>query len=149
MRRLGPALVLVAVAAGGCSYVSGDGLFSRDGLFSKEGAGVREATRALAAADAHALASDYPAALAAYDAFLARYPEDDRAPHVRVVRAIVADLIAVRAQLAALRERGPAHEAEMTRLRQELTARQAEAARLREDLETLKRTDLKMERRRR
>jgi hypothetical protein len=141
MRRLG-SLLLVAVVAGGCAY------FPPDGLFSKEG-GARDATRALADADAQALGNDYPAALAAYDAFLARFPEDERAAHVRVVRTIVADLLALRAQLAALRERVPVHDAEMTRLRQELTARQAEVARLREDLETLKRTDLKMERRRR
>jgi hypothetical protein len=141
VRRLGPALLLAAALAGGCAHFPPDGLFSKDG--------ARDATRALADADAHALGSDYPAALAAYDAFLARFPEDDRAAHVRVVRTIVADLLALRAQLAGLRERVPAHDAEMTRLRQELTARQAEVARLREDLETLKRTDLKMERRRR
>ena len=142
MRRFASILVLVAVFGSGCSY------FPRDGLFAKDGAG-RDATRALADADAHALSSDFPAALAAYDAFLARYPDDERATHVRVVRTVVADLIALRAQLAAPRDRNPAQDAEMTRLRQELTARQAEVARLREDLETLKRTDLKMERRRR
>jgi hypothetical protein len=125
-------------------------------LFSREGSGAREATRALAEADARVLGNDYPGALAAYDAFLAQYPEDDRATHVRIVRTAMAELISLRAQLAALRERPPVHDAEVTRLRQELTARQAEltarqaeVARLREDLETLKRTDLKMERRRR
>jgi len=142
VRRLGPALVLLAVVTAGCSYFPADGLFGRDGL-------GRDATRTLADADALALAGEYPKALAGYDAFLKRFSDDDRAPHVRIVRAVVAELIAVRAQLAALRDRPPAYEAEMTRLRQELTARQAEVARLREDLETLKRTDLKMERRRR
>jgi hypothetical protein len=136
-------LVLVAVVGSGCSYLP------RGGLCAKEAAGAREAARALADADALALSSDYAGAVAAYDTFLARFPDDERATHVRVVRTIVADLIAVRGQLAALRDRSPSNDAEMTRLRQELTARQAEVARLREDLETLKRTDLKMERRRR
>jgi hypothetical protein len=141
MKRLVPALVLVAVVAGGCSVLGLDG----PGF----GLGPREATRALADADAKILASDYAGALAAYDAFLARYGDDDRAAHVRIVRTALAELVALRAQLAALRERPPANEAEMSRLRQELTARSAEVARLKEDLETLKRTDLKMERRRR
>jgi hypothetical protein len=152
VRQLGPALVLVAVVASGCSQFSRDGWFSRDGLFSRDGAArdaARDAARVLAEADAHALGADYAAALAGYDGFLKKYPDDDRAAHVRIVRTVVAELMALRAQLAALRERFPVHDAEMTRLRQELTARQAEVARLREDLETLKRTDLKMERRRR
>ena len=143
MRRFGAALLFVAVVAGGCSQLS------RDGWVSREAPGAKEAARTLAEADAHALGADYPAALAGYEAFLKKYPDDERVSHVRIVRTVVAELIAVRAQLAALRERVPAHDAEMTRLRQELTARQAEVARLREDLETLKRTDLKMERRRR
>jgi hypothetical protein len=65
------------------------------------------------------------------------------------VRTALAELVALRTQLATMRERPPANEAEVSRLQRELTARNAEVARLKEDLETLKRTDLKMERRRR
>ena len=145
MTRLGPVLLLLALVASGCSAFGPDGPFSREGF----GGGPREATRALAEADAKILAGDYPGALAAYDGFLSRYAEDDRATHVRIVRTALAELVALRTQLAALRERPPAQDAEVSRLRQELTARNAEVARLRQDLETLKRTDLKMERRRR
>ena len=143
------ALVLLVVLAGGCA------LFTRD------------AVRALADADAYAAHGDYPAAMAAYDTYLARYPEDGGADRARAVRTLVQDLLASRAErdrLAAreaelkqqatlreaeLKQQAAAREAELARLRQELAARQAEVTRLREDLEALKRTDLKMERRRR
>jgi len=137
MTRLCATLVVVTLLTSGCSVLSRDALFSR------------EASRALAEADAHATNSDYPAAVAAYDAYLARYPDDEGAARARAMRALVAELLAARAQLAALRDRVPARDAEVARLRQELTARQAEIARLREDLDALKRTDLQMERRRR
>jgi hypothetical protein len=143
VRRLGPVLVLVAFMASGCS------LFARDGVFAPDGPSTREATRALAEADAHALRNDYPAALAAYDTYIAKYPDDDRIVHVRILRTVMVEVIALRAQIAAMRDRAPARELEVSKLRQELTARQAEVARLRDDLEALKRTDLKMERRRR
>jgi hypothetical protein len=131
MTRLAPALLLVVLFAPGCA------------LFT------REATRVLADADARAANGDYPAALAAYDAYLTRFPDDEGAPRARAVRAVTAELIAARAELAVLRERVPARDAEVARLRHELNARQAEVTRLREDLEALKRTDLQMERRRR
>jgi hypothetical protein len=140
VRRLAPALVLAAVVASGCSTLGIEGGF---------GFGNRDATRALTEADAKILASDYAGALAAYDAFLARHGDDDRAAHVRIVRTALAELVTLRTQLAALRERPPASEAEVSRLQKELTARNAEVVRLKQDLETLKRTDLKMERRRR
>lgn len=132
MRRL--ALLLALLLTSGCA------LFTRD------------ASRALADADAHAAQGDYTVALAAYAAYLKRYPEDDGAPRARAVRAIMAELVALRAEVAALRaaESTRAREsADLARVRQELSARQAEVARLREDLEALKRTDLQMERRRR
>jgi outer membrane protein assembly factor BamD (BamD/ComL family) len=129
--KLVPAIALIAVLASGCA------LFGRD------------AARALADADARAANGEYPAALVAYDAYLARYPEDDSVPRVRAMRAMVTELIAVRTELALLRERVPARDTEVSRLRQELTARQAELTRLRQDLDALKRTDLQNERRRR
>jgi len=135
VRGLAPAVVLVACLTAGCA------LFTRD------------AARALADADARAANGDYPAALAAYDAYLVRYPDDDGVARVRAVRAMVAELVAARAELAALRDRLTTRErgeaAELARLRQELSARQAEVSRLKGDLEALKRTDLQMERRRR
>lgn len=134
MTRLAPALLLVVLVATGCA------------LFT------REATRALADADARAAQGDYPAALAAYDRYLARYPDDDSASRARAVRAVMGELVSLRAEVAALRAAESARargEAELARLRQELNARQAEVTRLREDLEALKRTDLQMERRRR
>lgn len=145
MTRVVPAIALIAVLASGCA------LFGRD------------AARALADADTRTANGDYPAALAAYDAYLARYPDDAAVPRVRAVRAIVDELVALRAEVAVLRELRErrdaeaarlgqelgARDAEAARLRQELSVRQAELARLREDLEALKRTDLRMERRRR
>ena len=120
--RIVAALALVVLLAQGCA------LFRRDGT--------------LVNADAQAARGEYQVALAAYDAYLKDNPEDERA---RAVRAVMAELVAARAELAALRAR----DGEITRLRQELTARQAEITRLRSDLEALKRTDLQMERKRR
>jgi hypothetical protein len=152
-------LVLPVLLGGGCASFGRDWL-DRDLL-------GRDAARALADADARAAYGDYPAAMAAYDAYLARYPNDGGADRARAVRALVSELMAARAE----RDRLVAHETELTRqvtareteltrqtaardaelarLRQELVARLAEIARLREDLEALKRTDLQMERRRR
>jgi len=159
-------LVLPVLLGGGCASFGRDWL-DRDLL-------GRDAARALADADARAAHGDYPAAMAAYDAYLARYPNDGGADRARAVRALVGELMAARAE----RDRLVAHETELTRqataretqatareteltrqaaardaelarLRQELVARLAEIARLREDLEALKRTDLQMERRRR
>ena len=121
---------------------------------------AREATRALADADARAAQGDYPAALAAYDAFLSRYPDDDGAVRARALRTVMNELLAVRAERdrlvrevatreSELARQVTARDAELSKLRQELATRQAEAAWLREDLEALKRTDLQMERRRR
>jgi predicted RNase H-like nuclease (RuvC/YqgF family) len=146
MTRVALALTLVFVT--GCALVAND------------------AARALADADARAAQGDYPLALAAYDAYLKRFPADDGAPRARAVRTMMAELVAMRGELATLREqlaRARGDSAEVARLRQELSARQvelsarqaelsarqAEVTRLREDLEALKRTDLEMERRRR
>ena len=123
MSRLAPALILLVLLAQGCA------LFRRDG--------------ALADADARAARGEYQVALAAYDSYLKDNPDDERA---RAVRALMAELVAARAELAALRDR---RDGDVARLRQELSARQAEITRLRADLETLKRADLQLERQRR
>jgi len=143
------ALVLALLLAAGCAWPA------------------REATRALADADARAAQGDYPAALAAYDAYLSRYPDDERAVRARALRTVMNELLAVRAERDRLAAREAqlvrevaareselvrqvtARDAELSKLRQELATRQAEAARLKEDLDALKRTDLQMERRRR
>ena len=152
------ALALLVLLGSGCSLP----LFTRD------------ATRLLADADAHTAHGDYPAAMAAYDSYLARYPEDGGAERARAVRSLVKDLLAARAerdrlagreaelsrqvsvreaeltrQQTELARQAAARDAELAKLKQELAARQAEVIRLREDLEALKRTDLQMERRRR
>jgi TolA-binding protein len=149
-------LVLSLLAAAGCVTVD------------------PEPGRALAEADARIAQGDYPAALAAYEAYLARYPNGDGAGRARAARTMMQELVSVRRErdrLAAreadlmrevalaretaardgdlARQQLAAREAEVAKLRQEVTQRQAEAARLREDLEALKRTDLQMERRRR
>jgi len=129
MRAL--AILLAVTLLGGCA------LFTRD------------ASRALAEADARIVQGDYPAAMAAYDAYLVRYADDGGAPHARAMRKLLVDVIAARTELASLQERTQGREAEVTRLRAEIAARQAELARLKQDIEELKRTDLQMERRRR
>ena len=159
-------LVLPILLSGGCAWVDRE-VLARDLL-------GRDAARALANADAHAAHGDYPAALAAYDAYLARYPEDGGADRARAARRLVGELVAVRAERdrlvvhegsltrqateqarhatereTALTRQAAARDAEVVRLRQELAARQAEVARLRNALEALKRTDLQMERPRR
>ena len=152
-------LVLPVLLGGGCASFGRDWL-DRDLL-------GRDAARALADADARAAHGDYPAAMAAYDAYLARYPNDGGADRARAVRTLVKELMTARAEhdrlvaheteltrQATAREteltrQAAARDVELARLRQELAARQAEVARLREDLEALKRTDLQMERRRR
>lgn len=139
------ALALALLLAAGCAWIG------------------RDAARALADADARTVQGDYPAALAAYDAYLARYPEDDGVARARAIRGLMNDLLAVRAERDRLKAREAqltravaeqagqtaARDAELAKLRQDLAARQAEATRLREDMEALKRTDLQMERRRR
>jgi hypothetical protein len=113
---------------------------------------VDHAGRALADADARATQGDYPSAIAAYDAYVKRYPYDDGVPRARAMRTMMAELVAMRAEVASLRDqlaKARGDTTEVGRLRQELSARQAEVTRLREDLEALKRTDLEMERRRR
>src|SRR5262245_54635517 len=84
----------------------------------------RGASRALADADAHAAHGDYPAAMAAYERYLARYPDDDSADRARVTRAVMADLMAARVE----RNRLAAREAELRERAAELTERQPSSA---------------------
>jgi septal ring factor EnvC (AmiA/AmiB activator) len=101
-------------------------------------------------------------ALALYDEFLARYPDDVAAPRALESRDTVAAIVTTRDELMRLRNELRARELEsaklrddaaklredVTRLRQELASRQAESDKLRADLERMKELDLRLERRR-
>ena len=116
MRHLLPVLLLCVAA--GCALLD------------------RGAARVLADADAHAVHGDYPAAMAAYDSYLSRYPGDGDAGRARASRALVAQLLAVRAErerLVAERERLVAERDRLAtrenELAQQIAAREAELAR--------------------
>lgn len=108
-------------------------------------------------------------ALALYDEFLARYPDDVAAPRALESRDTVAAIVTTRDELMRLRNELRARELEsgklrddaaklrdeasrlrddVARLRQELASRQAESDKLRADLERMKELDLRLERRR-
>jgi cell division protein FtsB len=88
-----------------------------------------DALRTLADADARTAQGDFAAALLAYDTYLARYPNEDGASHVRVTRAVLQELLALRRE----RDRLAAREAELTRqveqMRQVALARETTLAR--------------------
>jgi septal ring factor EnvC (AmiA/AmiB activator) len=101
-------------------------------------------------------------ALALYDEFLTRYPDDIAAPRALESRDTVAAIVTTRDELTRLRNELRARELEsaklrdeasklrddVARLRQELASRQAESDKLRADLERMKELDLRLERRR-
>ncbi len=108
-------------------------------------------------------------ALALYDEFLTRYPDDIAAPRALESRDTVAAIVTTRDELMRLRNELRVRELEsakfreeagklrdeagklrddVARLRQELASRQAESDKLRADLERMKELDLKLERRR-
>ena len=99
----------------------------------------RTASRVLADADSYVVHGDYPAAMAAYEAYLARNPTTDDVHRVRAARALLTELMNVRAE----RERLVAREAELTRAMQareaqresELGAREAELTQKRDQRE--------------
>jgi len=115
----------------------------------------RPAAMLLMRADRAADELRFRQALALYDEFLARYPDDVEARRALESRDTVAAIVTTREELARLRGELRAREIEtgklrdeVTRLRQELTSRQAESDKLRADLERMKELDLKLERRR-
>ena len=92
-------------------------------------------------------------ALALYDEFLARYPDDVSAPRALESRDTVAAIVTTRDELSRLRGELRLRESEaaklrdeVARLRQELSSRQAESDKLRADLEKMKELDLRLER---
>ena len=115
----------------------------------------RPAAMLLLRADRAADELRFRQALALYDQFLARYPDDVEARRALESRDTVAAIVTTRDELARLRSEVRARELEagklrdeVTRLRQELASRQAESDKLRADLERMKELDLKLERRR-
>jgi len=115
----------------------------------------RPAAMLLLRADRAADERRFREALALYDDFLTRYPDDVEARRALESRDTVASIITAREELARLRgelrtrevEAGKLRD-EVMRLRQELASRQAESDKLRADLERMKELDLKLERRR-
>jgi len=143
MRHLVSALavVLLAVALGGCATSSWWPF--------------RPAAMLLVRADRAADELRFRQALALYDEFLTRYPDDAAAARALESRDTVAAIVTAREELARLRSELRARESEVTklrddvaRLRQELMSRQAETDKLRADLERIKEMDLRLERRR-
>jgi predicted RNase H-like nuclease (RuvC/YqgF family) len=143
MRHLVSALavVLVAGALGGCATSSWWPF--------------RPAAMLLVRADRAADELRFRQALALYDEFLTRYPDDAAAARALESRDTVAAIVTAREELARLRSELRARESEVTklrddvaRLRQELMSRQAETDKLRADLERIKEMDLRLERRR-
>ena len=143
MRHLVSALavVLIAGALGGCATSSWWPF--------------RPAALLLVRADRAADELRFRQALALYDEFLTRYPDDAAAARALESRDTVAAIVTTREELARLRSELRARESEVTklrddvaRLRQELMSRQAETDKLRADLERIKEMDLRLERRR-
>src|SRR3989454_6060001 len=141
VRALAHALVVVLLAAalGGCATWSWWPF--------------RPAAMLLIRADRAADELRFRQALALYDEFLARYPDDAEAARVLESRDTVAAIVTTREELIRLRSQLRARESEVTklreevaRLRQEVSSRQAETDKLRADLERLKQMDLRLER---
>jgi len=143
MRYLAGALVvaLLAAALGGCA--------------SSSWWPFRPAAMLLVRADRAADELRFRQALALYDEFLTRYPDDADAARALESRDTVAAIVTTREELARLRSELRARDSEVTklredvaRLRQEVMSRQAETDKLRADLERIKEMDLRLERRR-
>jgi len=135
------AVVLLAAALGGCA--------------SWSWWPFRPAAMLLVRADRAADELRFRQALALYDDFLARYPDDADAGRALESRDTVAAIVTTREELTRLRNELHARESEVTklredvaRLRQEVLSRQAESDKLRADLERIKEIDLRLERRR-
>ncbi|HET7340533.1 MAG TPA: hypothetical protein VFL90_03650 [Methylomirabilota bacterium] len=128
MRR-GLALLAVALAVTGCAAWP----FGRG-------------SARLAEADRLARSGDWGAAVAAYDDYLARYPDTAAAPRAQESRETAASMVAARAELARLRVEVARLRDELARRESDLTRVRQEADRLRADLERLKQIDLRLER---
>jgi len=101
----------------------------------------RPAARLIDQGDALMEQGDYRAAAATYNQIVTKYPQDRLAASAMVRRDAAAAIRVAREEIARLRGDLSARESEVTRLRQEID-------RLRADLETIKQTDLQLERKR-
>lgn len=117
-------LAVLVLLAAGCGFSS-----------------LRPASHLLDRGDAWLEQGDYVSAVAAYDEFLKKYPDDPMVGSVQARRDTASAIRAAREEIARLRTDLSAREGELARLRQEID-------RLRADLETIKQTDLKLERKR-
>jgi len=102
---------------------------------------LRPGSQLLDRGDALLEQGDYVSAVAAYNEFLKRYPDDQLAGSAHARRDTATAIKAAREEIARLRADLSSRESEMAKLRQEVD-------RLRADLETIKQTDLKLERKR-
>ena len=116
---------------------------------------ARPAATLLMRADGLVADGQYTDALEAYGEILAKYSNTTEAGRARSSRDTLGNLLAARAHIAKLTAEMKAQEsqmknqeAELTRARQEITRLTAEADKLRADLETLKKIDIDLERRR-
>lgn len=143
MRRLVHALavVLLAAALGGCATWSWWPF--------------RPGAMLLIRADRAADQLRFRHALALYDEFLTRYPDDPEAVRALESRDTVAAIVTTREELGRLRNELRARESEVSKLREdvvrlrlEVLSRQAETDKLRADVERIKQLDLRLERRR-
>ena len=129
----------------------------------------RASNELLAKGDALAEQGAYGAALTAYSEVIGRYPETPAASRARILSealssvqkldtaltALRRDLAAREVELARLQREVASRDLELTRLRTEIAARRTditrlatESERLRADLDQLKRSDLRLEQRR-
>jgi hypothetical protein len=111
----------------------------------------------LGRADGSLAAADYRSAIALYDQFLQRSPEDPASPRARATRTVLERLIVSQgeterlrrevstrdADLGRLRAEGDRLRAEGDRLRAEVDRLRAEVERLRADLQRLRTIDLR------
>lgn len=100
----------------------------------------------LAEADRLARDGDWPAAVAAYNDYLARYPDAAAAPRALESRDSLATTLSARAEVARLRQEVARLRDELARRESDLTRVRQEAEQLRSDLERLKQIDLRLER---
>jgi tetratricopeptide (TPR) repeat protein len=123
----------------------------------------RAANDLLAKGDTLAAQGEHGAAISAYSEVIGRYPETPAASRARILREALVSvqkldtaLIALRRDLAArevelgrLQRDVATRDLELTRLRTEIGRLASESERLRADLDQLKRSDLRLEQRRR
>jgi hypothetical protein len=92
----------------------------------------------LARADGSLAAADYRGAIALYDQFLQRSPEDPASPRARATRTVVERLILSQGETERLRREVSTRDADVGRLRADVDRLRAEGDRLRAEVERLR-----------